>query len=76
MEIPSNGGRIDAGFGCLSRKDAREGAGKCIPATRGELTASDGLLASSLHPDLQDNRLVCIGYDDAAFGLAVAHRAP
>jgi len=31
-----------------------------------------GLLDVSLHPDFQDNRLVYIAYDDAAFGLAVA----
>lgn len=31
-----------------------------------------GLLEVSLHPDFEDNRLVYIAYDDAAFGLAVA----
>ncbi len=31
-----------------------------------------GLLDVSLHPDFEDNRLVYIAYDDAAFGLAVA----
>ncbi len=32
-----------------------------------------GLLEVSLHPDFADNRLVYIAYNDAAFGLAVAH---
>ncbi len=31
-----------------------------------------GLLDVSLHPDFEDNRLVYIAYNDAAFGLAVA----
>jgi len=31
-----------------------------------------GLLDVSLHPDFEDNRLVYVAYDDAAFGLAVA----
>jgi len=42
-----------------------------IPESR-TVDVYGGLLDVSLHPGFEDNRLVYIAYDDAAFGLAVA----